>query len=80
MVELARVMVARDGHLPTASKMREAEYASMVQYLYQLGKTWGDLREAADSLSNRHFRSTIQETSCGTLISAAVPPAQTASW
>ena len=26
------------------------------------------------------FRSTIQETSCGTLISDVIPPAQTASW
>jgi Probable Zinc-ribbon domain len=55
IVSVAREIVEREGHLPSAGKLQATGHAMLVQYLYKHGRSWGDLRQAAASFQTASF-------------------------
>ena len=55
IVQIAKEMVEKEGHLPPAAKFQAAGHAMLIQCLYKHGKTWGDLQEATNSFDTSSF-------------------------
>src|SRR5712664_535832 len=55
IVSVAREMVGREGHLPAAGKLQAMGYGMMTNCLYKHGRSWADLREAAESFETSSF-------------------------
>jgi hypothetical protein len=55
IVQIAKEVVRKEGHLPPAAKFQAAGYAMLVQCLYKQGKSWGDLQEATSSFEKSIF-------------------------
>ena len=55
ILDLAREVTAREGHLPPAPHFQKHGMAMLVQSVYQHGKTWADLRTELDAFEGSSF-------------------------
>ena len=55
IVQTAKEIVEKEGHLPPAAKFQTVGYGMLIQCLYAHGKTWGDLQEATNSFDKSVF-------------------------